>query len=437
MARKPASDVIEVSLFWFLAFCLGAPALIVNVYNIMEGPMSPEETQMAIFAGTVGTLVLNLFLVMIGKERIYIFRRPQKPSVPKVTPVPKPPAVPRKPAVPKQPKSIVITDPATKSQRLYNYDEESGEWVSDDGQSILDTSRLDEWYKQRMDDRAWQDRQNEKIRNRQTAFDRDIDALRQKMKDDEARMEEEQAIAQKNLRKYGEYTTDKNRVKEIIEERQAKEREHGKVYEKIGNRAAFLEKGAEWTLWIADLGIDICDIASFGTLHGIKNAYIVARNTAGDLSDAIVFKKDLKKTALKTITKTTVDLTQANVSKIGYKYAANGIGDGIKGAMQAAEEGKDPTAAFFKEGLKGTLKTGVEHGMKSLPKSSASTKILEQTRDKSLRVLQQQSSGQLSEKTANGLRNFIRSDGLSKAKAVDGQIKDYYSLGINSLISFL
>ncbi|MBR2811560.1 MAG: hypothetical protein IKD69_09295, partial [Solobacterium sp.] len=93
--------------------------------------------------------------------------------------------------------------------------------------------------------------------------------------------------------------------------------------------------------------------------------------------------------------------------------------------------------AFFKEGLKGTLKTGVEHGMKSLPKSSASTKILEQTRDKSLRVLQQQSSGQLSEKTANGLRNFIRSDGLSKAKAVDGQIKDYYSLGINSLISFL
>ena len=99
-----------------------------------------------------------------------------------------------------------------------------------------------------------------------------------------------------------------------------------------------------------------------------------------------------------------------------------------------AEEGKR-TQAFFKEGLKGTLRTGIEHGMENvkLPKSAKATKIAKETTEKSSRILGLQQSGALSQKTANGLRQVIRSDGAQKIAAENGKNKDLLNTGLGKL----
>ena len=66
----------------------------------------------------------------------------------------------------------VVTDAATGAQTLYIKDS-SGQWVSSDGGSVLDTSTLSDWQQQRVSDRAWQDQSNEELK-KPTSFE-DID----------------------------------------------------------------------------------------------------------------------------------------------------------------------------------------------------------------------------------------------------------------------
>ncbi len=64
MAKKKAKT--EVTLFWFLLFCVGAPVLIVNIYQWRGGGMSSSESRMAMYAGIFVTGVLNLRLISKG-----------------------------------------------------------------------------------------------------------------------------------------------------------------------------------------------------------------------------------------------------------------------------------------------------------------------------------------------------------------------------------
>ena len=154
---------------------------------------------------------------------------------------------------------------------------------------------------------------------------------------------------------------------------------------------------------------------------------------ASEMMDATVRKKGLATGISRGLVKTGIDITQDKVNKIGYKYAANGLGDGIKGAMDA-EEGQR-TKAFFKEGLKGTARTGIEHGLQKvkLPKSAKATKIAKETTQKSSKILGLQQSGALSQKTANGLRQVIRSNGAQKIAAETGKNKDLLNTGLGKL----
>ena len=68
-----------------------------------------------------------------------------------------------------------------------------------------------------------------------------------------------------------------------------------------------------------------------------------------------------------------------------------------------------------------------------LPKSARATKIAKETTEKSSRILGLQQSGALSEKTANGLRQVIRSDGAQKIAAENSKNKDLLNTGLGKL----
>ena len=427
----------ELSVFSLIFWTVIVPNIIVTVYQMTASAMGPDEEQMARSAGVIVTLGIALYLIATGQYKLVLRysknRKAGKPveipkgAVPKIT-------IPKKTVKPSRPKEKIVTDPATGAQTLYEWNEKTGRYETET--SFLDEDRMDEWERQRISDKQWNDKQFENVSKRNTAFDRDIDADREKAKKELAEMDRNQKIAQENLRKYGEYTTDKEVVKEKIRKNQDTETARRQAYEKIGNNAAVFENTGLATVWLADFGMDICDILTLGAGKPIKYIYIAARNTAGDLSDAIAYKKDIKVQLVKSVIKTGVDLTQARVNKIGYKYAANGIGDGIKGGMEAYEKGEDVVSASLWGTVKGLAKTGIEHGISNAPKFSVSKKPLEAAKDKSLKLLSMQESGALSEKTATGMRNLIRQQAATEAKVIDGQAKDLLSTGLTRLVDF-
>lgn len=101
----------------------------------------------------------------------------------------------------------VVTDVATGAQTLYIKDS-SGQWVSSDGGSVLDTSTLSDWQQQRASDRAWQDQSNEGLK-KPTSFE-DID--RQEALDEE-KIHRESYIEQVAV-KHG---VDSNNIDDIYE----------------------------------------------------------------------------------------------------------------------------------------------------------------------------------------------------------------------------
>ena len=95
----------------------------------------------------------------------------------------------------------------------------------------------------------------------------------------------------------------------------------------------------------------------------------------------------------------------------------------------------EKNCSFLKEGLKGTLRTGIEHGLSKtkLPKTKQANKIMKDTASKSNKVLGMQQAGELTQKTANGIRNIIRTNGAQKMAAEAGKTKDLLNLGLGKL----
>lgn len=404
-------------LIWF-----AVPALIVQYYHHFVDPMTDEEIKMATFAGTLAMIILAVITGFSGRKKSAV-----KDVANEVT---------KKAAkTPKVPKTRIVRDPATGAERLFNWNDEEGVWESDDGRTVLDDSRTEEWERQRIEDRKWADRQMEKLRNRDTAFDHDMDDLKRRQEKELADMEKEMEEARKFGEKHGKYDLTKEERKEFLQQQQDKDYMNSLEYQEYGNEYDKIVNRLEWIQWGADFAMDICDVLTLGAGRPIKNLYILSRNTAGDMMDCLVNKKSITKSALKSITKTTIDLTQANVNKIGYKYTANGLGDGIKEAMQNVEEGKSGTAGFFKGLVKGTTRTGVEHGLSNtkFKWNSKQTEIANKAKDKSLKILGQQQSGQLSSKTATALRNNIRTDAAQQIGKETSKKRDLLSNGLGRL----
>ncbi len=389
-----------------------APAMIVEYYDANINPMSPSDKRLAIIGGTIGILIMA---VLTGFGRIGSVRTP---SVPKT----------------KRKKDLIriIKDPATGAETIFHWNEKDNIWESDYG-TILDESRMKEWERQRKSDRKWADEQMKKLRDRDTAVDRELKEINDREKRELEQMDKENAARDMFAKKHGIYeTNEKQRRKWLSGENAVRDAER-KEWMETASENDRVENNLEWIQWGADLGADLVDIASLGTLKPVKHIYIASRNMSGELMDGLLKRKGLGTIVSRGLMKTWIDIKQDTVEGIGYKYLYNGLGDGFKGAMDA-EEGKR-TEAFLKEGLKGTLRTGIEHGLSKtkLPKTKQANKIMKDTASKSNKVLGMQQAGELTQKTANGIRNIIRTNGAQKMAAEAGKTKDLLNLGLGKL----
>ena len=389
-----------------------APAMIVEYYDANINPMSPSDKRLAIIGGTIGILIMA---VLTGFGRIGSVRTP---SVPKT----------------KRKKDLtrIIKDPATGAETIFHWNEKDNIWESDYG-TFLDESRMKEWERQRKSDRKWADEQMKKLRDRDTAVDRELKEINDREKRELEQMDKENAARDMFAKKHGIYeTNEKQRRKWLSGENAVRDAER-KEWMETASENDRVENNLEWIQWGADLGADLVDIASLGTLKPVKHIYIASRNMSGELMDGLLKRKGLGTIVSKGLMKTWIDIKQDTVEGIGYKYLYNGRGDGFKGAMDA-EEGKR-TEAFLKEGLKGTLRTGIEHGLSKtkLPKTKQANKIMKDTASKSNKVLGMQQAGELTQKTANGIRNIIRTNGAQKMAAEAGKTKDLLNLGLGKL----
>jgi hypothetical protein len=389
-----------------------APAMIVEYYDANINLMSPSDKRLAIIGGTIGILIMA---VLTGFGRIGSVRTP---SVLKT----------------KRKKDLtrIIKDPATGAETIFHWNEKDNIWESDYG-TFLDESRMKEWERQRKSDRKWADEQMKKLRDRDTAVDRELKEINDREKRELEQMDKENAARDMFAKKHGIYeTNEKQRRKWLSGENAVRDAER-KEWMETASENDRVENNLEWIQWGADLGADLVDIASLGTLKPVKHIYIASRNMSGELMDGLLKRKGLGTIVSKGLMKTWIDIKQDTVEGIGYKYLYNGLGDGFKGAMDA-EEGKR-TEAFLKEGLKGTLRTGIEHGLSKtkLPKTKQANKIMKDTASKSNKVLGMQQAGELTQKTANGIRNIIRTNGAQKMAAEAGKTKDLLNLGLGKL----
>lgn len=389
-----------------------APAMIVEYYDANINPMSPSDKRLAIIGGTIGILIMA---VLTGFGRIGSVRTPSAPKTKR-----------------KKDLTRIIKDPATGAETIFHWNEKDNIWESDYG-TFLDESRMKEWERQRKSDRKWADEQMKKLRDRDTAVDRELKEINDREKRELEQMDKENAARDMFAKKHGIYeTNEKQRRKWLSGENAVRDAER-KEWMETASENDRVENNLEWIQWGADLGADLVDIASLGTLKPVKHIYIASRNMSGELMDGLLKRKSLGTIVSKGLMKTWIDIKQDTVEGIGYKYLYNGLGDGFKGAMDA-EEGKR-TEAFLKEGLKGTLRTGIEHGLSKtkLPKTKQANKIMKDTASKSNKVLGMQQAGELTQKTANGIRNIIRTNGAQKMAAEAGKTKDLLNLGLGKL----
>lgn len=409
-----------LSVFFYLIW-FAVPALIVQYYHRYVDPMTPEEIRLATAAGTIAMIILAIFSGL-GKNKTSPAKTAAIKNVKKVP-------------LPAVPKTRIITDPATGAQREYTWNDKEGVWETDGGRTVLDESKLDEWQRQRIKDRKWADDQMKKLQNRETAFDKEMDEWNRQQKKKLKDMEDQMERSRKFGEKHGKYDLSDEEIKKYWSDEKTKAEIDSAEWNEYANEYDKIVDRLEWTQWGADFAMDIVDVLTLGNGKPIKYIYIANRNLAGDFMDALLNKKSIGKTLLKTVTKTTIEIGQDQVKSIGYKYVTNGVGDGIKEAIAYAEEGKSAGKGFVSGLVKGTTRTGIEHGLSNtkFKWNAKQTKIAQEATEKSSKLLGQQQAGQISEKLSNALRDNVRKTAAQKIAAETSKNKDLLSSGLGRL----
>ena len=413
MAKKQAKT--EVTLFWFLLFCIGAPVLIVNIYQWRGGGMSPSEARMAMYAGIFVTVILNLMLIAKGEYKLVLKHSkgydPRQAAKHDVAPI--------RNDGDGSPPYRILKDPATGAETLYEWNEKTGQWESSDGLSILNEDGLEDWYKQRLKDKDWQDKESKKIREGNTAFDRDLRRMKEEADREIARMEKESKEMWDHYKRYGTWETDPEKLKAILKNRQELADIQGQMAAREGNFYAGVEFGLTCLSKICDYGVDILSefTGSLGK-YGIKPLYIAGRNFGYRWTEAVNEGRDMADAMRQATGDTVVDLTQSYAPD-GYKYYANVGGDMYKKAMENAHEGKDLTDGLFTAGLGGAVRTKTESVLggkfTSLYKGTAKSGA-----QNSVRYLEYVSKGDVSQKVYKTLLTNNRAATTQNLKLIKG-----------------
>ena len=417
MANKKKSVKQEVTVFWFLVFCVGAPWLIVKIYQMTSG-MGAHEARMATMAGIFVTLGLNLLLVAKGEYKLVL--RHSKDYDPRKA---------AEEAVRKERKSVapirndgdgsppyrIVKDPATKAETLYEWNEKTGQWESSDGLSILNEEGLDDWYKQRLKDREWQDKENEKIRSGDTAFDRELKRMKEEADREQARMEAESKEMWEHYKRYGTWETDPEKLKEILRNRQALAQIEGDRAAREGNINAAIEFGLTVLSKICDYGVDVLgELTGPVGKYGIKSVYITGRNFGYRWTEAVNEGRDMDEAMRHATGETVVDLVQTYAPK-SYRYVANSGGDMYKKVMENAKDGKDLMDGVLEAGVGGAARTKVGNMIEGKFNTSA-TNLKKTTAQRNNTLLGYFTKGDINQKTLNAVRGNNRAATLQNLK---------------------
>lgn len=395
-AAQEKAGMHQITVFEFVFWCGVIPMGIAQALYL-AGKLSSEAEALRVGKVIViATVILNLFLIIKGEYRIVLKRsKPGKTAADTVKKgvvrtAGKAAQTAGKAAVAKtaadiareaaktvagnsggkikwsesDPDWMTVKDPATGAESGYKLNTETGEWVNAETGSVLDTGDIGRWQNEREKEREWIDKQNEKIRNRDTAFDDKLNDMRKQAEEEARKIDEESKHVLEIWNKYHTLDDRPEHIKEILEREQRLNQIEADRSNRIGNLNAVLESGLEWTVKLADWGMDILgEMTGPAGKHGIKNLYIIGKNFGYRLKEAEVYGKDMDSAKRHALADTLVDVVQSETSNMGwgYKLAANSGGDGVKAMMQAIDDGEDPVEALMVGTFGGGLRTGGEY----------------------------------------------------------------------------
>lgn len=252
----------------------------------------------------------------------------------------------------------VVTDSATGAQTLYIKDA-SGQWVSSDGSSVLDTDKLPDWQKQRDSDRAWQDKVNEEV-EKPTKFE-EID---RKQALEEEQIHRESYIEQVATR-HGVDASDMDAVYEKVAHDQARAEVDVQKWTEVAEHNDTGLKIAENLKTTADYSVSALGAVTGPAGTVVKDVYAAGTTIMGDVSEAVAAGKDafdVAQAAAGAVTKSAVSVIQNHATGVAGKSAADIVGGAASGGIDAYVKGESVGQGIAKGTASGAMNAMVDTG---------------------------------------------------------------------------
>lgn len=255
--------------------------------------------------------------------------------------------------------SYVVTDPATGAQTLYIKDQTTGEWVSSDGSSVLDTDKLPDWQNQRAADRAWQNEANEGVK-KPTKFE-DIDR-KQALEEEQIHRE---SYREKVAIQHGMDASDMDAVFEKVSHDQARAEVDAQKWTEIAEHNDTGLKIAENLKTTADYSVSALGAVTGPAGTVVKDIYAAGTTIGGDVSQAIADGKDaldVMQVGAGAVTKSAVSVIQNHATGVVGKSAADIAGSAVSGGIDAYVKGENVGQGIAKGTASGIASAMVDTG---------------------------------------------------------------------------
>ena len=269
--------------------------------------------------------------------------------------------------VPQEPETFVYKDPATGAETLYEKDPNTGEWFDPSTGAITDPSKLEDYSRQRMQDRAWMNGQMENMRDRKTDVDRAWQKQDQESaKEMQKKFEEidRQGAKDKAAIRSGTYGMSDAQRTEYLNKRQEDYVSKQAAAHRTAENWDRAVTVAEGTGKLADIGMDIAatygKVVDGGLVTGrIADGYTLLKNIAGSGADAYSKGNSVVGGMTKGFVDGLVDVAQNNANTKIQKVAAFVGGDAFKAGLESGLKGES-AATVLKKSFKGGLKGGAK-----------------------------------------------------------------------------